>query len=139
MVIHPAMVYERDGGVLEHIVADAKKRGYVRVVRGENVRWPLVHSMDLAQVYALMLEKGQQGDVYNVATNHGIPISEITRAIATRLGINSEPVVCETSTAIVEIGSWAEGYAIDQQMSGNKARLQLGWRPTFEDVFEVIS
>ena len=139
MVIHPAMVYERDGGVFERVFEDAKSLGYVRVVRGENVRWPLVHRTDLAQVYALMLERGEQGDVYNVATNHGVSIGTITRAIANRLGIESEPVVCDTKSAIAEIGSWAEGYALDQQMSGAKARSVLGWCPKYEDVFAEIS
>lgn len=139
MVIHPAMVYERDGGVFEHIFEDAKNLGYVRVIRGENIRWPLVHRMDLAKVYALMLERGKQGDVFNAATNHGVSIGKTTRAIASRLGINSSPVVCDTKTAIREIGSWADGYALDQQMSGEKARLQLGWRPEYKDVIAEIS
>ena len=139
MVIHPAMVYERDGGVFEHIFDDAKKLGYVRVIGGENVRWPLIHRMDLARLYALMLERGKQGDVYNAATNHGEAIGRITRTIATRLGINCDPVVCDTQTAITAIGSWAEGYAIDQQMSGDKARQRLGWCPEIEDVYAEIS
>jgi len=139
MVIHPAMVYERDGGVFEQIFEDVKNHGYARVVGGENVRWPLVHRIDLAQVYALMLERGQSGDMYNVATNDGVPIGAITRAITSRLGIDSEPVVYDTKTAISEIGSWAEGYALDQQMSGAKARSELGWRPLYEDVFAEIS
>ena len=36
--------------------------------------------MDLAQLYALMLEQGKQGDVYNAAVIHGVPIGMITRA-----------------------------------------------------------
>ena len=139
MVIHPAMVYERDGGVFEHIVEDAEKLGIVRIVKGEKVRWPLIHRLDLAQLYVLVLERGEKGDVYNAATNQGVPIGKITRAIAARLGVNTEPVVCDISTAIAEIGSWAEGYAIDQQMSGEKARRQLNWCPEYEDVFAVIS
>jgi len=86
-----------------------------------------------------MLERGQSGDVYNVATNDGVPIGAITRAITSRLGIDSEPVVCDTKTAISEIGSWAEGYALDQQMNGDKARSELGWHPLYEDVFAEIS
>lgn len=139
MVIHPAMVYERNGGVFEHIFEDANKLGIVRVVKNESIRWPLVHRLDLAKVYALMLERGLKGDVYNAATNHGVTIGEITRSIAARLGIHSTPVVCETSNAIVEMGSWAEGYALDQQMSGDKARVSLGWHPEYENVFPVIS
>ena len=139
MVIHPAMVYERDGGVFEHIFEDAKKLGYVRVIRGEHVRWPLIHRMDLARLYVSMLEQGKHGNVYNGATNHGVTIGEITRTIAKRLGIDSDPVVLDTKTAIREIGSWAEGYAIDQQMSGEKARIQLGWCPDYEDIISEIA
>jgi len=139
MIIHPAMVYERDGGVFEYMFEDAKNLGYIRVVRGENVRWPLVHRLDLAQVYVLMLEQGQKGDVYNVATNHGVPIGKITRTIAKRLGISLDPVVFNTESAIIDIGSWAEGYALDQQMSGEKARQVLNWRPHYDDVLLEIS
>ena len=139
MVIHPAMVYERDGGVFERVFEDAKNLGYVRVVGSENVRWPLVHRLDLAQAYALMLEQGEHGDVYNIATNHGVSIGALTRAIANRLGIESDPVLYDTKKAMTEIGSWAEGYALDQQMSGAKARSVLGWRPKYEDVFTEIS
>jgi len=68
-----------------------------------------------------MLENGKQGDVYNAVTNHGVEIGKITRAIGNRLGIKSQPAVCDTKTAMAEIGSWAEGYALDQQLSGEKA------------------
>jgi len=139
MVIHPAMVYEHNGGVFEHIFDDAENLGYVRIVGGEQVRWPLVHRDDLAQAYALMLEKGERGDEYNVATNHGVAIGKLTRVIARRLGIHTDPVICDVPTAMQEIGSWAEGYALDQQMSGDKARQRLGWTPQYEDVFAEIA
>lgn len=139
MVIHPAMVYERNGGVFEHIFEDARHLGYVRVIGGENVRWPLVHRDDLAHLYALMLERGKQGDVYNAAAIHGVPIGIITRTIARRLGIEADPVVCDVETAKTEIGSWAEGYALDQQMSGQKATQTLGWRPKHLDVIAEVA
>ena len=139
MVIHPAMVYEINGGVFEHIFEDAKRLGYVRVIGGENVRWPLVHRDDLAQLYALMLEQGKLGEVYNGAAMHGVPIGEITRTIANRLGITADPVVCDVASAVTEIGAWAEGYALDQQMSGQKAIEQLGWRPKHVDVIADIA
>ena len=139
MVIHPAMVYERNGGVFKHIFEDAKSLGLVRVIGAENVRWPLIHRDDLAQLYALMLEKGKQGDVYNGAAIDGVPIGTITRAIAARLGIKAEPTVLDVEGAKARIGDWAEGYAIDQQMSGEKARRVLGWRPAHEDVIADVS
>jgi len=139
MVIHPAMVYDRDGGVFEHIFEDVKQLGYVRVVKGEGVRWPLIHRADLAELYLLMLEKGEHGDSFNAATNHGVAIGKLTRTIARRLGVSSTPIACDIETAKREMGSWAEGYAIDQQMSGDKARSLLGWKPKYEDIFAEIA
>ena len=48
IVIHPAMVYTRDGGVFARFARDAVERDAVRVVGGESVRWPPVHADDLA-------------------------------------------------------------------------------------------
>lgn len=139
MVIHPAMVYERDGGVFGQMVEDARQLGSIRIVGAENVRWPLVHRDDLAALYALMLEQGQPGDVYNAAAIEGVPVGMITRAIARRMGINSEPIVCDVETAEADFGSSAAGYALDQQMSGQKAIDRLGWRPQHLDVIADIS
>ena len=139
MVIHPAMVYERGGGVFEHIYRDAENLGYVRVVKSAATRWPLVHRLDLADLYVRMIEQGRQGDVFNAATNEGVPVGKITKAIGRTFGITGEPVVMNLTEARVEIGDYADGYALDQQMSGDKARTQLGWQPEFTDPVAVVS
>ena len=139
MVIHPAMVYERNGGVFAHIFEDAKRLGYVRVIGREDIRWPMVHRDDLADLYVLMLEQGKQGDVFNGAAVHGIPIGAMTRAIAQRLNIQSEPVLRDVASAMNEMGAWAKGYALDQQLSGQKAIEQLGWHPKHIDVIADIA
>ena len=139
MVIHPAMVYERDGGVFSNMADDARNLGHVRVVGGEHVRWPLVHKDDLALAYALMMEKGRKGDVFNISTVDGMPVGTIARAIAKRFDVQPEPVVRTVASAQAELGDWAEGYALDQQMSGEKARTRLGWKPKHTDVIADIT
>lgn len=37
------------------------------------------------------------------------------------------------------LGEWARGYAIDQSMSGERARRELGWRPIHTDPVSDIS
>ncbi|MEM7207679.1 MAG: NAD-dependent epimerase/dehydratase family protein [Pseudomonadota bacterium] len=138
MVIHPAMVYERDGGVFDHFYNDADELGHVRVIGNADVRWPLVHRDDLALVYTLMVEQGQSGDVYNAATQSGVRVGDIASAVARSRNLDPEARELEVSAAIEEFGFTAEGYAIDQQMSGDKARAQLGWQPVHENVFDVI-
>jgi nucleoside-diphosphate-sugar epimerase len=108
-------------------------------IGGESVRWPLVHRDDLAELYVLMLEKGQTGDVYNAAAINGVSIGQITRCIARRLGVDGESLVCDVDSFRPEFGDSAEGYALDQQMSGQKAMDRLGWCPQDLDVFADIS
>jgi len=140
MVIHPAMVYEQDGGVFSTMVEDAKNHGHVRVIRSGDVRWPLIHRKDLAELYALMIEKGQRGDVFNGATHQGVAVEIISEAIASRFGARSEPVVVSVEEAASQLGGLelAQGFALDQQMSGDKARAHLGWQPKIDDVIVEI-
>src|SRR3954464_9158961 len=61
VVIRPAIVYGRGGGIPAGFVESAQKEGYARYVgTGEN-RWPFVHVDDLAELYLLALEKAPPG------------------------------------------------------------------------------
>ena len=133
MVIHPGMVYEAGGGVFGFMFEDAKSRGRVRVIGGEDVRWPLVHQDDLGVLYALILEKGRPGDTYCAAAVEGFPVGRIARAIAKKFDVSANIGVIPVREAKSTLGEWYEGFAIDQQMSGRKATIELGWRPTHVD------
>jgi hypothetical protein len=39
----------------------------------------------------------------------------------------------DVDAVATELGEWARGYALDQQMSGAKARRELGWHPVWRD------
>jgi nucleoside-diphosphate-sugar epimerase len=134
IVIHPAMVYEAGGGVFSRFIEDARKRRVVRVVGGEEVRWPLVHRDDLANLYLLALERGLPRRSYIGATIEGLPVGRIARAVARKFRIRKlSPEIISADLIAEELGSWARGYAIDQQMSGEKARRELGWKPLHLD------
>ena len=86
IVIHPAMVYEPDGGVFYRFARDALEREAIRVVESESVRWPLVHSEDLAKLYLLALERAPAGSSYLGAAIEGVCVGRIARAYAKRFG-----------------------------------------------------
>jgi nucleoside-diphosphate-sugar epimerase len=133
-VIHPAMVYEPDAGVFSSFARDAAAGRPIRVVAGESVRWPLVHSHDLANLYALVLEKGVTGESYIGSAIDGLCVGRIARAFAARFGAGSTPpLVVSTDEIAAELGEYARGFALDQQLSGLKARRALGWRPQHLD------
>ena len=62
-----------------------------------------------------------------------MPVGAIARAIARRLGADEAPVPRGVDEAAAELGEWARGYALDQRMSGDKARRDLGWSPAWRE------
>jgi hypothetical protein len=58
----------------------------------------------------------------------------VARAFARRFGTRHlEPEIVATDAIASELGEWARGYALDQQLSGAKARGDLGWSPRHLD------
>jgi nucleoside-diphosphate-sugar epimerase len=139
IVIHPAMVYERDGGVLASFRDDLATLGNVRIVGGEDVRWPLVHRADIGLLYALALERGASGRAYNGAAVDSIPVGILAEIMARRAGVRAPPSILSTDEVAAELGEWARGYALDQRMSGERARRELDWRPSHPDPISDIS
>jgi nucleoside-diphosphate-sugar epimerase len=134
IVIHPAMVYMPQGGVFQRFVRDASERDAVRVVGSEVVRWPLVHGEDLAILYALALERAPAGSSYIGVAVEGLAVGMVARAFAKRFGTRrAEPEIVSADSIAAELGEWAKGYALDQRLSGAKARRELGWQPRHLD------
>ena len=134
IVIHPAMVYEADGGVFARFHSDAIHRSAVRVVGSETVRWPLVHARDLATLYRLALERSAPRESYLGAAIDALAVGRIARAFARRFNTPSqEPDVITADAIAAELGEWARGYGLDQRQSGGKARRLLGWEPKHLD------
>ena len=82
---------------------------------------------------------GETGDVIATEESPFNSIPSFASSIARKLGVETEPVVLDVVSAKTEIEIWAEGYAIDQQMSGQRAIDELGWRPKHLDVFDDIA
>jgi len=134
IVIHPAMVYAPAGGVFLRFAREAVERDAIRVVAGETVRWPLVHSEDLATLYALALERAPARSSYIGAAIDGLAVGRIARAFAARFGTPRQaPQIISADAIAAELGEWARGYGLDQLLSGAKARRELGWTPIHLD------
>jgi nucleoside-diphosphate-sugar epimerase len=134
IVVHPAMVYAGASGVFARFARAAAEGRDVPVVESEAVRWPLVHNEDLASLYALALERAEPGESYIGAAIDAFPVGRIARAFARRFGVKHEaPTIISTDAIAAELGDWARGYALDQRLSGDKARRELGWTPRHLD------
>ncbi len=121
--------------MFDRFARDAVERNAVRVVGSEAMRWPLVHSDDLATLYALALERAPARSTWIGAANDGVTVGRIARAFARRFGTrDQDPQIISADAAAAEWGEWARGYARDQRLSGEKARRELGWQPMHLDV-----
>jgi nucleoside-diphosphate-sugar epimerase len=128
------MAFTPRGGVFQRFARDAVERDALRVVGNERVRWPLVHNEDLAELCVLALERAPAGSSYLGAAIEGLAVGRIARAFASRFGTrHPEPEIVATDAIASELGEWAGGYALDQQLSGAKARGDLGWSPRHLD------
>lgn len=127
IVVHPAMVYGGDGGVFRRFARDSAS-GVVRVVGSEAVRWPLVHCDDLARLYVLALESAAGRSSYIGTAIDGMPVGRLARAFDA-----PDLLILPTDAIAAELGEWARGYACDQQLSGARARRELGWTPAHLD------
>jgi nucleoside-diphosphate-sugar epimerase len=134
IVIHPAMVFEATGGVFRGFARDARERDAVRVVESEAVRWPLAHSEDLATLYALALDRAPPRSSYIGAAIEGLAVGRIARAFAKRFRTPQQaPQIIAVDDIAAELGEWARGRALDQRLSGARARRELGWMPKHLD------
>ena len=93
-----------------------------------------MHSEDLATLYTLALRDAPPGSSYIGAAIEGLAVGRIAGAFARRFGTRRQmPDIISAAALTAELGPWARGYALDQQLSGAKARRDLGWRPQHVD------
>jgi nucleoside-diphosphate-sugar epimerase len=138
VVIRPAIVYGRGGGIPGGFAESARKEGAARYVgTGEN-RWPFVHVDDLADLYLLALERAAPGSVLLAVDGPSFPVREVAAAASRGVGKDGRTVATPLEQARRELGKYADALVLDQQASGQRARDLLGWRPHRANALEDL-
>lgn len=132
-VIHPAMVYHKGGGVLEEFMTAAQAGGSLALWGAETTRWPLIHRDDLAVAYRLLAERPGLTGHFNASAEVGVPIGDIARAVCARFGATPEFTFRDKTASVAELGAWAEGMFLDQQMACPRLIRETGWRAHVAD------
>ncbi len=138
LLVHPGMVYDRDGGVITMFLDDARAGGPVRVPGDAGVRWPVVHRDDLAVLYRLVLERGRPGVDYHGVAERAVPVVAIARSIARRYGVADAVTFRSPEDLVRDKGFWAAGYALDREVSGAITQSALGWQPRHHDIIGEV-
>jgi nucleoside-diphosphate-sugar epimerase len=129
VIIRPAMVYGRGAGLPAMLVQSARQHGAARYVgTGEN-HWPFVHVDDLAELYVLALEQAPAGSVYIGAHGDALRLRDVARAASVAAGKQGRVEAWALEEARTSLGLLADALALDQVVSGQKAKKALGWSP----------
>lgn len=129
VVIRPALVYGRGGSIPKMIAQSARETGAARYVGDGKNRWPFVDVDDLAQLYVLALEKAAPGSLYNAAHGPSYRVREVTEAASIGAGAKGKTQAWPLEEARKTLHAFADALVLDQQISGEKAKKELGWSP----------
>jgi len=139
IVIRPALVYGRAGsGVLKMFMQSARETGAARFVGDGNNCWPFVDVDDLAQLYVLALEKAPAGSLYNAAHGSSCRVREVAEAASIGAGAKGKTQSWPLEEARKALRAFADALALDQQISGEKAKKELGWSPRAASVLDDL-
>ena len=111
------------------LVAQARQTGIVRHVgRGLNI-WSNVHVDDMAELYALALDRAPAGAFYYVE-NGEASFAEAAAAIARRLGLDApQPWPIDDAIATLGFGHAVYSLGSNSRVRGRRARAELDWSP----------
>jgi nucleoside-diphosphate-sugar epimerase len=129
VVIRPALVYGRGGSLPAMLTKSARDTGAARYVGDGQNRWCFVDLEDLAQLYVLALEKAPAGSLYNASHGPSCRVAEVAEAASIGAGAKGKTQAWPLVEARKTLGPFADALALDQQVSGEKARKELGWSP----------
>lgn len=138
VVLRPAMVYGRGGGLVSSFVQSAREHGAARVIgNGEN-RWTFVHVDDLAALYVLAL-RAAAGTLLFAAHGAALRVRAVAEAASRAAGAGGRVETVPIEEARQTMGPLADSLALDQQISGERAERILHWRPQAPSVIEELA
>jgi nucleoside-diphosphate-sugar epimerase len=142
VVVAPGIVFGYGKGVPNDIVgapvSDTTPPA-LHLIGDGTQHWATVHVDDLAALYVLALENAVAGATYIGASGQNPTVRELGEAAATAAGLAG--VTPESADASRErLGAaYADALLLDQQASGSRARIDLGWEPNGPSLVEELT
>jgi len=138
IVIRPALVYGRGGSGPAMFTKSARETGAARYIGDGQNRWPFVDVDDLAQIYVLALEKAVPGSLYNAVHGPSYRVRDVAEAASIGAGAKGKTQAWPLEEARKTMGPFADALVLDQLISGEKAKNELGWSPRAASVLDDL-
>jgi len=128
MRLPPTNHGDGDNGFMATLVAIARDKGVSGYIGDGANRWPAVHRLDSAHLFALAIESAPAGSTLHAVADEGVPIREVAEVIGRHLDV---PVTSIAPEQAGEHFTWLAGFiGLDSPASSALTRELLGWQPT---------
>ena len=138
VVIRPAIVYGRGGGLPGMFVQSAQETGAARYIGDGMNRWPLVHVEDLASLYVRAAESAPAGTVFHGADGPSIRVKDIAEAASFAVDAGGRTESWSVDEATAQLGPLVAALLLDQVVSGDKAKATLAWKPQAVSILDDL-
>jgi nucleoside-diphosphate-sugar epimerase len=128
-IVAPGIVHGHGAGIPAMFVPD--DGAPVRLIGDGSQRWTTVHVDDLAELYVLAVERGDQDGYLVAASGHNPTVRDLAQAGVAGQGGSAATVVPESADeSRRRLGTdFADALLLDQAATGAHAR-SLGWQPS---------
>jgi nucleoside-diphosphate-sugar epimerase len=137
IVLRYGLFYGPENGMTDRLIALARVR-LLPTVRGDRGLLPFIHLADAASATIAALERGPAGSVYDIVDDRASSMSEMALAIAESVGA-PRPIAIPSWLPRLLSPYMARMMAIRLPLSNEKARVELGWRPSYPTIHEGLA
>lgn len=132
----PLFVYGRGGSSFVPVMIEqAKKAGAANYIESGAEKVSAVHVEDVADLYVLALEISTAKGLYNVASEN-VSLRQLNEAIGRLLEIEAKSISKEEAPK--QFGAMFDFLSINNQLSANKVRRELGWKVNATTILDDI-
>ncbi|MFY9779221.1 MAG: NAD-dependent epimerase/dehydratase family protein [Candidatus Baltobacteraceae bacterium] len=134
VVVRPGIAYGRGAGIPAMFVQSARERKVATIVGDGTNRWATIGIADLGNLFALVVDAGRPGRAYNAVNDDTFTVREIAEAASRGAGAGGA-----TANVPADIlGPFGECLALDQRISAERAKADLGWVPRSPSLIEEL-
>jgi 2-alkyl-3-oxoalkanoate reductase len=119
------------------MIAMAKRR-MLPAIRGDRSLLPCIHVDDAARATVAALDRGPASRSYDIVDDEPVSFSEIVRALAEAAGA-PRPIAVPSWLPRLVAPYMARMISLQLPLSNQKARADLGWRPSFPTIREGLA
>ncbi len=133
IVVRPGVVFGSGGGVPTMFAQSARERGAASIVGDGGNSWATIHREDLGELFAVLVDRGRPGRIYNATSEHAFLVRSMAEAASRGAGAGGATTIVDPRL----LGEFGQCLALDQMITSQRAQ-NLGWMPTGPTIIDEL-